>query len=127
MMTLERTVDVGESREVRFTLPETVPAGRVNVTVTYTAGSPEQAGLAQVFAPAPASEEPDEEARRKRREAVLNWKPPTIAELKEEARRKAEVRRASGVDVFAELRGSLKGVFGDGVKYQRELRDEWPD
>ena len=33
---IERTIDIPESREVRFTLPETVPSGQAYITVTYT-------------------------------------------------------------------------------------------
>jgi hypothetical protein len=32
---IERTIDIPESREVRFTLPEIAPSGQAHITVTY--------------------------------------------------------------------------------------------
>jgi hypothetical protein len=32
---IERTIDIPENREVRFTLPDTVPRGQAYITVTF--------------------------------------------------------------------------------------------
>ncbi|GHV64535.1 hypothetical protein AGMMS49587_17110 [Spirochaetia bacterium] len=32
---IERTIDIPESREVRFTLPESAPSGQAYITVTF--------------------------------------------------------------------------------------------
>jgi hypothetical protein len=75
-------------------------------------------------------------AERLNREALdmLSHKFPTIEEIKAEAARKGAERaaaiKATGKDPIMELRDSFKhapfaGI--DGVAYQREMRDEWPE
>jgi hypothetical protein len=109
MIAIEQTIDIAADRRLHLdmTLPETVPSGRTSVVLVF-----------------PSDKEPSSP-----------YKPepvPTIEELKEEARRKGAKRLAewekTGVDPLARFAGCLKGVYPeDGVQYQRELRDEWPD
>ncbi|MDR1787847.1 MAG: hypothetical protein LBR16_05285 [Treponema sp.] len=110
MLTLERTIDIPASREVRFVAPKNVPTGIVSIRV--------------VFQPldAPESEAPPAKP-------PYTPKPfPTLEELKAESHRKYQERFKEGRDAFEELYGCMPGAYyGDGVKFQRELRDEWPD
>jgi hypothetical protein len=121
MITLQKTVDIPSNRRLTLDLPQTVPSGRVNVRLVFDA-------------PESASEEPVHDAGDDALARLLSHKFPTIEELKEEAARKAEKRqaviKATGKDPIMELRDSFKhspfaGV--DGVAYQREMRDEWPE
>jgi len=52
---------------------------------------------------------------------------PALAELEAEAERKYQERKASGRRAFEGLYGCMPAAGGDPVKYQRDLRDEWPD
>jgi hypothetical protein len=50
--------------------------------------------------------------------------PKTIAEAEVEAERKFKNRKS-----IYEFYGILKGedAYGDGMEYQKKMRDEWPD
>ncbi|GMO62365.1 MAG: hypothetical protein Ta2A_08930 [Treponemataceae bacterium] len=109
MMTIQQTIDIPESREVRFTLPDTVPSGKSYVTVTFT---PAEAQNDSTFSSGVPSTF------------------PSIEELRQQAEQKAAERKASGRNPFEELRASMNGrrFMGgvDGLEYQRSIRDEWP-
>jgi hypothetical protein len=105
MITIQQTVDITADRRLHLdmALPETVPSGRTNVVLVFPAG----------------------------KEPPLPYTPkpfPSIEELKAEADAKYAEMLRTGVDPLAKFAGCLKGVYPeDAVKYQRELRDEWPD
>jgi hypothetical protein len=116
MITIQRTVDIPADRHLMFdlTVPETIPAGKAQVLVVLADNSaPQDTGPL---------------------DRLLAHKFPTIEEIKAEAAQKAAKReaaiKATGKDPIMELRDSFKhapfaGV--DGVAYQREMRDEWPE
>jgi hypothetical protein len=109
MLTLARTIGLPASREIRLAAPESVPAGKVDILVVFQPPAKPVAATAS---------------------AVPSYTPqpfPTLEELKAEAEWKYQTRKASGRDSWDELYGSMPNAFGDMVKYQRELRDEWPD
>jgi hypothetical protein len=112
MITLQQMVDIPSSRRLHLDLdlPEAVPSGEMNVLLVFPVGEK------------PAA--PKGPARPR-----YDFKPlPTTEEVLAEAHRKFLERRASGRKAFEGLYGCMPGAFGgDGVKYQREIRDEWPD
>jgi hypothetical protein len=50
--------------------------------------------------------------------------PTTIEEAKAEAARKLNDPNRKP---FSRHFGAVKGVYGDGMEYQRKMRNEWPD
>jgi hypothetical protein len=109
MLTLKRTIDIPASREITLRAPDTVPAGRVEILIVFQ--TPEKQETNAVPARPCYTPQPF----------------PTLEELKAEAERKYQERKASGRDSWVELYGSMPNAFGDPVQYQRELRNEWPD
>jgi hypothetical protein len=107
MIAIQEIVDIPASRQVSFTLPQTVPVGAASVTVSIDSPAPQKTAA---------------EIAREMWDSL-----PTIEDCLEDARKKTEERLRTGVDPLEEFRGS--GIFGgvDGVTYQRSIRDEWPD
>jgi hypothetical protein len=107
MITIEQTVAIPADRRLRLdvALPDTFkPGSALRLAITGDDGPRE----ARVYTGEPF---------------------PSIEELKAEARRKTQARFAdpSG-DALQKYCGALKDVFTeDGLEYQREMRDEWPD
>jgi hypothetical protein len=100
-MIMRQTIDIPANREVtiRLVVPETVPCGKQDVILDFPTDP--FAGLG----------------------AYLRANTPTtIEEAKKEAAAKlADPNRKP----FSRHFGALKGAFGDGMEYQRGLRDEW--
>jgi hypothetical protein len=118
-MVVEQTVEVPPSREIRMTAPKAVPTGSVRVIFVFE--EPEHAAKVKTKRAKQPSRAEQIAAR------VLAEPFPTIEELKAEADRKYAERFKDGTDALQKYCGCLKGVYGDGVEYQRKMRDEWPD
>jgi hypothetical protein len=105
MITIEQTVAIPADRRLYLDLPQSVPSGRADmVLVLSTAGSAE---TRRVYRPEPS---------------------PSIEELKAEAAAKYAEILKTGVDPLQKYCGCLKDFFTeDGLEYQQEMRDEWPD
>ncbi|GMO66032.1 MAG: hypothetical protein Ta2A_13980 [Treponemataceae bacterium] len=113
MMTIQQTIDIPESREVRFTLPSTVPTGRTTIALIFSA-------------PEPVA--PKKDARADGGGIAGSAAFPTIAELKAEAARKTAKRRLEGREPFEGLYGALKdskALEGDPVEIVQRWRDGW--
>jgi hypothetical protein len=136
---IERTIDIPESREVRFTLPETVPNGQAYITVTYTPkvvtrkpwvnpllGRGKKLGYKSTL---------ERFMQQKNEDRVLEMetdernggKQTVIEALRKEAAQKAALRFSdpSG-DALQRFCGSLAHIYTeDGVVIQRRMRNEW--
>jgi ABC-type dipeptide/oligopeptide/nickel transport system permease component len=71
----------------------------------------------------PASESPAADSFADLRAYLRANTPTTIEEAKKEAERK--FNDPSHKNFFDRHFGALKGAFGDGMEYQRKMRDEW--
>jgi hypothetical protein len=122
MTTLQQTIKnpIGRRISVTLDIPREVPLGPP-LTLTY--------------AFAPVSVEPTEEPSVFDAAArILGYKddldylransPKTIEEAEAEAERKFKTRKS-----IYEYYGIIAGdaVYGDGMEYQRKMRNEWPD
>jgi len=98
-MTITQTVDIPADRRITLEVPREVPSGPVILTFT------------------PASPAKKDSVPKKRKD------PRTI----EEALQMAEEQAADpNRKPISRLFGTHKGIFGgDGVAYQRAIRDEW--
>ncbi|GHV77908.1 hypothetical protein AGMMS49942_27290 [Spirochaetia bacterium] len=119
-MPIQKTIDNPDSYRITVDVPREMPVGPIILT----------------FAPAPAKEpEPevqstkemfDEVARRLGYKDDLDYlranTPATLEEAEAEAERKFKTRKS-----IYEYYGCLKGedIYGDGMEYQRMMRDEW--
>ncbi|MDR3335923.1 MAG: hypothetical protein LBT16_01850, partial [Treponema sp.] len=107
----QQTVDIPADRRLFLVLPDTVPSGKTNLTLTFTPAqsSPEQG--------------PGDFAY------LLRDSPKTVKEAIAEAKRKtAERLENPEKDSMKKYAGCLKDspVFeGDPVEIQRKMRDEW--
>jgi hypothetical protein len=103
-MTIQQTIEIPADRHLRLdlTLPESFPAGQGEIILRDSAATKAQ----------------------KMRESM-----PTIAELKKEARERAERERVTGDTSFSSLKGCMKDspcfASRTGEEIQRELREEW--
>jgi hypothetical protein len=106
-MTIQQTIEIPASHRLILDVPQEIPTGSVILT----------------FTPAPRSS-PDQ-----RGASDADWAaylkantPATIEEALAEAKRKLADPNHKN---FSQCFGSLKGAFGDGMEYQRKMRDEW--
>jgi hypothetical protein len=110
MITLEQTVNIPASREVRFhvSLPETTPTGAAQVVLVFKT-------------PYSTSGQPAE----KRRTGLLAY-PATRDEALVEAERKFARRFADGTDGLQKYCGCLAHIYPeDGAVEQRRMHTEW--
>jgi hypothetical protein len=100
-MTIVQTIEVPADRRITLEVPPEIPAGKTIIAFTPAAGRGRDPGT----------------ATRNRRD------PKTV----EEALRMAEEKAADpNRKPISRLFGKHKGIFGgDGVAYQRAIRDEW--
>ena len=102
-MTITQTVFIPENRRLSIEVPREVPSGQVILTFT------------------PATHEA--EAPAKKRSSLPGGSYSTIEEALQAAEEKA---RDPNRKPISRLFGTHKGIFGgDGVAYQRAIRDEW--
>jgi hypothetical protein len=122
-MTVRQTIDIPANREVniRLVVPETVPCGKQDVILEFPQkAETDTTGKPDVF---------DEAARRLGYKDDLDYlrsnSPKTIKEAEAEAERKFKDRK--GKSFFDRFYGILEGeeAYGDGMEYQRMMRDEW--
>jgi len=129
-MVLEKTILMTESRKISFVAPEDAPPGLVRVICIF--GMPGESPVFATETPVVEAKEPEEsdteaKQRRAKLEKLLNWRQPTKEEILAEADQKYKDRWKNGYDEMNRFFGCLQGVYGDGVAYQRMMRDEWPD
>jgi hypothetical protein len=108
-MTIEQTVEIPADYRIYLELPHTIPLGRAHVEVTIR----------------PEEGPDDAEILRQIEELKRNELPR--ARTIEEAIQQAEAIAADPNRLpISRLFGTHKGIFGgDGVAYQRKIRDEW--
>jgi hypothetical protein len=107
-MPIQQTIEIpahpgDKSLRLTIEVPKGVPAGRTILTFTPTA--PAADPFADLGAYLKANT------------------PATIEDAQKEAERK--FNDPSHKSFFERHFGSLKGAFGDGMEYQRKMRDEW--
>ncbi|GHU65793.1 hypothetical protein FACS189447_05410 [Spirochaetia bacterium] len=119
-MPIQRTVENPASYRITVDVPREMPVGPIILTFAPAqAKKPEEESISE-------SEKLDAAAR------ILGYKddldflqansPKTIEEAEAEAARKFKNRKS-----IYEFYGILKGeeVYGDGMEYQRKMREEW--
>jgi hypothetical protein len=118
-MTIEQTIEIPASRRITLEVPQEIPTGPGILTFTPAPRSAADQGSIDPRA-APIDEEDEADWA-----AYLKANTPhTIEEAIAEAKRKlADPNRKP----FSRHFGALQGAFGDGMEYQRKMRDEWPD
>lgn len=100
-MTITQTVEIPVSHRLTLEVPREIPAGRAILTFTPSARSGgDEAGIKM-----PPSYSPEEA-------------------LRAAARRRSDPNRKSLSRLFGIL---SPAIYGDGVEYQRNMRDEWDD
>ena len=105
-MPIQQTIEIPASHRLTIDVPREVPTGPVILT----------------FTPAPASNTPAADPFADLGAYLKANTPATIEEAKKEAAAKlADPNRKPFFRHF----GALKGAFGDGMEYQRKMRDEW--
>ncbi|MHC6202103.1 hypothetical protein ACYULU_02800 [Breznakiellaceae bacterium SP9] len=107
-MTIQQTIEVPADHRFTIEIPSEIPAGKTMLTLTPV---PEQVS---------ADTEPMEDFG----DYLARNSPSTMEEALAEAERKFNDPNRKPLSSFL---GTVKGVYGDGVAYQRNLRDEWDD
>jgi hypothetical protein len=113
MTMFQQTVTIPPDRRLYLELPKTAPSGRVEIAIVFNSIQPR-------------------EAQRPELPAEFRESMRTLEDCKREAAEKRALREAEGRGIFDGAAACLKDAppfFGgiDGVAYQRNLRDEWPD
>jgi hypothetical protein len=123
-MTMQKTIGKPASRRINITLdiPGEIPLG-LPLVLTYT------------FTPAPNTdhtETPDKFDAAARSSGYQDYPdyleaatPATIEEAIAQAR--AKLANPEHKNFFRRYYGAVQGAYGDGLEYQRKMRDEWPD
>jgi hypothetical protein len=123
-MPIQKTVENPASRRITVDVPGEIPVGPVILTFTPTNKKPE--ADQRPVETCSTKEMFDEVAHRLGYQDHLDYlqanSPATIEEAKAEAARKRKTRKS-----IYEHYGCLKGedIYGDGMEYQRMMRDEW--
>ena len=118
-MPIQKTVENPASRRITVDVPREIPIGPVILTF-----SPAQTPDQMIGSSEDAAGSPNPAPLSKELLAYLEANTPrTIEEALEEAERKFNDPNRKPL---SHLFGSHKGIFGgDGVAYQRKIRDEW--
>jgi hypothetical protein len=123
-MTMRKTIDKPTGRRINITLdiPGEIPLG-LPLVLTYA------------FAPAPNTDHTEAPDKFDAAAHSLGYQdhldyletntPATIEEAIAQAR--AKLADPEHKNFFRRYYGAVQGVYGDGMEYQRRLRDEWPD
>ena len=121
-MTITQTVDVPADHRLTIDVPREVPAGRTYVIIQFPVLENTQAN--DVSQQKDKEQVSDETFIQILRDAYDAWKTPrTIEEALQMAEEKAADPNRKPI---SQLFGTHKGFFGgDGVAYQRAIRDEW--
>jgi len=131
-MSVTQTVEIPASRRLTIDVPSEVPVGRTILAFIPAANQkPTDQRSADTAAEASPSYAEDRLVE-ERFAAILSGKAPLPggnARTVEEAIRMAEEKAADPNRLpLSRLFGTHKGIFGgDGVAYQRAIRDEWDD
>ena len=126
-MNVTQTVEIPANHRLVIDVPREVPAGPVVLTFTPATGRKPADAAAEASPPyAEAEDRLVEEMFASILSAPL---PGGNARTVEEAIRMAEEKRTDpNRQPISQLFGTNKGFFGgDGLAYQRALRDEWDD
>jgi hypothetical protein len=97
-MIIEQTIEIPANRKITLEVPKEVPTGTVILTFTPVAGAGQRSGVKL-----PPSYSPEEAL--------------AIAVRHRSGQNRAPISRYFGI--------LSSGTFGDGVQYQRQIRDEW--
>ena len=121
-MTITQTVDIPANHRLTIDVPREVPVGRTYVIIQFPVLENTQAN--DVSQQKDKEQVNDETFGQILRDAYNAWKTPrTIEEALQMAEEKAADPNRKPI---SRLFGTHKGFFGgDGVAYQRAIRDEW--
>ena len=106
-MPIQQTIEIPASHRLTIDVPGEVPTGPVILT----------------FTPIPASNAPAADPFADLGAYLRANTPATIEEAKKEAA--AKLADPNHKNFFSRCFGALPGAFGDGMEYQRKMRDEW--
>jgi predicted nucleic acid-binding OB-fold protein len=126
-MTIQKTIENPASRRITIDVPGEIPVGPIILSFAP----------APAAAPTPIPEKTEEQDKWDAAARALGYQddadylransPKTIEEAIAEAEKK--FNDPEHKNFFEKFYGALEGeaAYGDGMEYQRKMRDEWPD